>query len=207
MFEYATSAESRGIEVIIAAAGGAAHLPGMVASVTTLPVIVVSAGNNSGSGAGIQSARYNSPMANAAVRGLAANIVVVEGIMQLLPDPAPQRFPASDEGGHVSAGAHSVRVALRVDYGLKDGTSMAAPFVAGLVGYLYAADPSLPRPTLASNPVRDILIETAVPVSGVAPHVDAYAALLTLESRTGTDIVLSSPGSKVSVKIILNSEF
>lgn len=41
MFEYAESAASRGIKVIIAGAGGAAHLPGMVASVTTLPVIGV----------------------------------------------------------------------------------------------------------------------------------------------------------------------
>ena len=41
MFEYATTAESRGLEVIIAAAGGAAHLPGMVASKTVLPVLGV----------------------------------------------------------------------------------------------------------------------------------------------------------------------
>lgn len=41
MFEYAKSARSRGIEVIIAGAGGAAHLPGMVASLTSLPVIGV----------------------------------------------------------------------------------------------------------------------------------------------------------------------
>ncbi|ACM22402.1 5-(carboxyamino)imidazole ribonucleotide mutase [Thermotoga neapolitana] len=41
MFEYAKSAEERGIEVIIAGAGGAAHLPGMVASITHLPVIGV----------------------------------------------------------------------------------------------------------------------------------------------------------------------
>ncbi len=41
MFEYAGSAESRGLEVIIAAAGGAAHLPGMVASKTLLPVLGV----------------------------------------------------------------------------------------------------------------------------------------------------------------------
>jgi 5-(carboxyamino)imidazole ribonucleotide mutase len=41
MFEYAESAESRGIEVIIAAAGGAAHLPGMVAAKTVLPVLGV----------------------------------------------------------------------------------------------------------------------------------------------------------------------
>lgn len=41
MFDYASSAQHRGLKVIIAGAGGAAHLPGMVASVTTLPVIGV----------------------------------------------------------------------------------------------------------------------------------------------------------------------
>ena len=41
LFEYAENAKSRGIEVIIAGAGGAAHLPGMVASKTTLPVLGV----------------------------------------------------------------------------------------------------------------------------------------------------------------------
>ena len=41
MFEYATNAINNGIKVIIAGAGGAAHLPGMVASITTLPVIGV----------------------------------------------------------------------------------------------------------------------------------------------------------------------
>jgi 5-(carboxyamino)imidazole ribonucleotide mutase len=41
MFEYAETAEERGIKVIIAGAGGAAHLPGMIAAKTTLPVIGV----------------------------------------------------------------------------------------------------------------------------------------------------------------------
>ncbi|AGJ62487.1 Phosphoribosylcarboxyaminoimidazole (NCAIR) mutase [Sulfolobus islandicus LAL14/1] len=41
MMQYAKEAEKRGIEVIIAGAGGAAHLPGMVASITSLPVIGV----------------------------------------------------------------------------------------------------------------------------------------------------------------------
>ena len=41
MFEYASTAESRGLEVIIAAAGGSAHLPGMVAAKTVLPVLGV----------------------------------------------------------------------------------------------------------------------------------------------------------------------
>ncbi len=41
MYEYAKNAKSRGIKVIIAGAGGAAHLPGMTAALTTLPVIGV----------------------------------------------------------------------------------------------------------------------------------------------------------------------
>ncbi len=41
MFDYAESASKRGLKVIIAGAGGAAHLPGMVASITHLPVIGV----------------------------------------------------------------------------------------------------------------------------------------------------------------------
>lgn len=41
LFEYASSAEKRGLEVIIAGAGGAAHLPGMTASKTVLPVLGV----------------------------------------------------------------------------------------------------------------------------------------------------------------------
>ena len=41
MFKYAADAKDNGVKVIIAGAGGAAHLPGMVASITTLPVIGV----------------------------------------------------------------------------------------------------------------------------------------------------------------------
>ncbi len=41
LFEYAASAEARGLEAIIAGAGGAAHLPGMVAAKTVLPVLGV----------------------------------------------------------------------------------------------------------------------------------------------------------------------
>ena len=41
MVEYATTAKQRGLQVIIAGAGGAAHLPGMIASITTLPVVGV----------------------------------------------------------------------------------------------------------------------------------------------------------------------
>ena len=41
MYEYASTAQKRGLKVIIAGAGGAAHLPGMTAAITTLPVIGV----------------------------------------------------------------------------------------------------------------------------------------------------------------------
>ena len=41
MFDYAKTAKERGLKVIIAGAGGAAHLPGMIASITSLPVIGV----------------------------------------------------------------------------------------------------------------------------------------------------------------------
>jgi 5-(carboxyamino)imidazole ribonucleotide mutase len=41
LYDYATTARERGLEVIIAGAGGAAHLPGMLASLTTLPVLGV----------------------------------------------------------------------------------------------------------------------------------------------------------------------
>lgn len=41
LYDYATSAEDRGLQIIIAGAGGAAHLPGMVASMTILPVLGV----------------------------------------------------------------------------------------------------------------------------------------------------------------------
>jgi len=50
LFEYAESARGRGIEVIIAGAGGAAHLPGMVAAKTSLPVLGVPVQSNALSG-------------------------------------------------------------------------------------------------------------------------------------------------------------
>ncbi len=46
MYDYANKAEDRGVEIIIAAAGGAAHLPGMVASISNLPVIGVPINHN-----------------------------------------------------------------------------------------------------------------------------------------------------------------
>ena len=50
LYDYATSAKARGLKVVIAAAGGAAHLPGMTASMTTLPVLGVPVAGRSGLG-------------------------------------------------------------------------------------------------------------------------------------------------------------
>jgi 5-(carboxyamino)imidazole ribonucleotide mutase len=50
MYEFARNARSQGVKVIICGAGGAAHLPGMVAAITTLPVIGVPVGNTRLSG-------------------------------------------------------------------------------------------------------------------------------------------------------------
>ncbi len=50
LFEYSKSARDRGLQVIIAGAGGAAHLPGMIASLTTLPVLGVPVKSNALSG-------------------------------------------------------------------------------------------------------------------------------------------------------------
>lgn len=59
MFQYASTAEDRGLEVIIAAAGGSAHLPGMVAAKTILPVLGV-------------------PIAATALKGLDALLSIVQ---------------------------------------------------------------------------------------------------------------------------------
>jgi 5-(carboxyamino)imidazole ribonucleotide mutase len=59
LFDYASGAEARGLQVIIAGAGGAAHLPGMAASLTTLPVLGV-------------------PVAATALQGLDALLAIVQ---------------------------------------------------------------------------------------------------------------------------------
>src|SRR5947209_12191408 len=64
MFRYASEAKARGIEVIIAGAGGAAHLPGMVATKTNLPVIGVPVESKALKGLDRKSTRLNSSHAN-----------------------------------------------------------------------------------------------------------------------------------------------
>jgi 5-(carboxyamino)imidazole ribonucleotide mutase len=89
MCEYAKSAASRGIEVIIAGAGGAAHLPGMVASQTILPVLGV-------------------PVQSKALSGLDSLLSIVQ-----MPGGIPVGTLAIGEAGAKNAGLLAVRILAR----------------------------------------------------------------------------------------------
>lgn len=91
MFEYAATAESRGLEVIIAGAGGAAHLPGMVASKTALPVIGV-------------------PVRSSALSGLDSLLSIVQ-----MPAGVPVATMAIGEAGAANAALMAARI-LGVKY-------------------------------------------------------------------------------------------
>jgi 5-(carboxyamino)imidazole ribonucleotide mutase len=80
MFEYAETAESRGLRVIIAGAGGAAHLPGMTAAKTVLPVIGV-------------------PVLSSALNGLDSLLSIVQ-----MPRGVPVATVAIGKAGAVNAG-------------------------------------------------------------------------------------------------------
>ncbi|MCI3985408.1 5-(carboxyamino)imidazole ribonucleotide mutase [Bacillus vallismortis] len=80
MFEYAETARERGIKVIIAGAGGAAHLPGMTAAKTTLPVIGV-------------------PIQSKALNGLDSLLSIVQ-----MPGGVPVATTAIGKAGAVNAG-------------------------------------------------------------------------------------------------------
>ncbi len=86
MFEYAKSAASRGLQVIIAGAGGAAHLPGMVASLTTLPVLGV-------------------PVLSKALSGLDSLFSIVQ-----MPGGVPVGTLSIGTAGAVNAGLLAVRI-------------------------------------------------------------------------------------------------
>lgn len=86
MVEYARSAEARGLEVIIAGAGGAAHLPGMVAAQTVLPVLGV-------------------PVHSRALQGLDSLLSIVQ-----MPGGIPVGTLAIGEAGARNAGLLAVRI-------------------------------------------------------------------------------------------------
>ena len=86
MSDYARSAEGRGLQVIIAGAGGAAHLPGMVASQTVLPVLGV-------------------PIQSRALNGLDSLLSIVQ-----MPGGIPVGTLAIGEAGAKNAGLLAVRI-------------------------------------------------------------------------------------------------
>lgn len=101
LFEYASTAKSRGLEVIIAGAGGAAHLPGMTASKTTLPILGVPVQSKALSGldsllsivqmpAGIPVATFAIGPAGATNAALAATAILANKHTQF--DAALQRY-------------------------------------------------------------------------------------------------------------------
>jgi 5-(carboxyamino)imidazole ribonucleotide mutase len=103
LFEYASSAQGRGLEVIVAGAGGAAHLPGMVASKTTLPVLGVPVQSKALSGldsllsivqmpAGIPVATFAIGVAGATNAGLAAAAILANKRPEI--DAALKKFRA-----------------------------------------------------------------------------------------------------------------
>jgi 5-(carboxyamino)imidazole ribonucleotide mutase len=119
LFEYASTAQGRGIEVIVAGAGGAAHLPGMVASKTTLPVLGVPVQSKALNGldsllsivqmpAGIPVATFAIGVAGATNAGLAAAAILanqrpeidaalkqfrVDQTAKVLSNPDPSKSP------------------------------------------------------------------------------------------------------------------
>lgn len=95
MFQYAEEAEHRGIEVIIAGAGGAAHLPGMVAAKTILPVIGV-------------------PVQSKALNGMYSLLSIVQ-----MPKGVPVATVAIGKAGAANAGLLAAQMVAVHDEGVK----------------------------------------------------------------------------------------
>jgi len=163
-----------------------------------LPVVVVAAGNDGDLFPGAE-ARFLSPFANAALAQGVAAIVVVEAdstTVRPATSPSYRRASFSGLGGHLSAPGSQILSAdsTALGYVVLSGTSMATPHVSGVVGFLYTLDPTIPAPTLTTNFVRDLLVNSSrrglgEPYNG-RPMLDAFAAALTLDSAQGNDRVL-----------------
>lgn len=89
LFEYASTAEDRGIEVIIAGAGGAAHLPGMTAAKTVLPVLGV-------------------PIESAALKGMDSLLSIAQ-----MPGGVPVGTLAIGRAGAINAALLAARILAR----------------------------------------------------------------------------------------------
>jgi 5-(carboxyamino)imidazole ribonucleotide mutase len=122
MLDYARAAAGRGIEVVIAGAGGAAHLPGMVASATPLPVIGV-------------------PVPLARLDGL-------DSLLSIVQMPAGVPVATVSIGGARNAGLLAVRILGVSDPGLRD--AMVA-FQADLEALVLEKDQALRRRLLGDE--------------------------------------------------------
>ena len=99
MVDYAKNAESRGLKVIIAGAGGAAHLPGMVASLTLLPVLGV-------------------PVQSKALNGMDSLLSIAQ-----MPGGVPVGTMAIGDSGAKNAGLLAARMLATADSGLRNRLS------------------------------------------------------------------------------------
>jgi len=95
LYDYASSAEARGLKIIIAGAGGAAHLPGMAASMTNLPVLGV-------------------PVAVTALQGQDALLSIVQ-----MPGGIPVGTLAIGKPGAINAGILAASILALSDSGLR----------------------------------------------------------------------------------------
>ncbi|HEY4566511.1 5-(carboxyamino)imidazole ribonucleotide mutase [Planococcaceae bacterium Storch 2/2-2] len=96
MFQYAEEAESKGLQVIIAGAGGAAHLPGMVASKTLVPVIGV-------------------PVQSRALNGMDSLLSIVQ-----MPGGVPVATMAIGKAGATNAGLYAAQLLGTTDEALRE---------------------------------------------------------------------------------------
>lgn len=96
LYDYATSARDRGLKIIIAGAGGAAHLPGMTSAMTELPVLAV-------------------PVRSKALSGVDSLLSIVQ-----MPAGIPTATFAIGEAGAVNAGLFAVAILALENPGLAD---------------------------------------------------------------------------------------
>lgn len=98
MYDYASTARSCGIDVIIAGAGGAAHLPGMVAAMTSLPVIGVPVKSRALNGLdsllSIVQMPAGVPVATVAINGAKNAALIAASILSLQDDALAERLDA-----------------------------------------------------------------------------------------------------------------
>lgn len=109
MFQFAKEARERGMKVIIAGAGGAAHLPGMVAAQTTLPVIGV-------------------PVQSRTLNGLDLLLSIVQ-----MPGGVPVATTAIGKAGAINAGLLAVQMLSMYDLDLEAKLAERRPMMAETV--------------------------------------------------------------------------